>query len=105
MPTTKQIDELTTKLHTHFDFHKFSSDVSHLSTSDIWHYWNLNVGDALYSGLSALAKEADMEIPPAKAFTTHGSPCIKEVPLFTRVAHLQPSASTSSLSPGYALQT
>eukprot|EP00973_Karenia_brevis_P044592 6177572-Karenia_brevis.AAC.1 len=46
-----------------------------------------------------------MEMPPAKAFSTHGAHIIKEVPIFQKVAHIHSSSSSSSLIPGIALST
>eukprot|EP00973_Karenia_brevis_P078904 10950108-Karenia_brevis.AAC.1 len=46
-----------------------------------------------------------MEIPDAKAFSAHGAPVIKEVPVFQKVAHIHSSSYSSSLVVGYTLQT
>eukprot|EP00973_Karenia_brevis_P036115 4980627-Karenia_brevis.AAC.1 len=76
-----------------------------MSTFEIWQSWNKSVVDSLYSSLADLANDLEMEVPPAKAFSTHGAPTIKEVPIFQKVAHIHSSSSTSSLIPGIALST
>eukprot|EP00973_Karenia_brevis_P095363 12426983-Karenia_brevis.AAC.1 len=58
----------------------------------------------LHKGLSALAQAVDLEMPAAKAFDTHGSPVIREVPLFHHVSHCHSSSSSSSLTLGYTCQ-
>eukprot|EP00973_Karenia_brevis_P008384 1134174-Karenia_brevis.AAC.1 len=52
-----------------------------------------------------MAKEVEMEIPDAKAFSTHGAPVIKDVPVFQRVAHIHTSSSSSSVLIGCRVQT
>eukprot|EP00973_Karenia_brevis_P069479 9661169-Karenia_brevis.AAC.1 len=75
-----------------------------MSTSEIWASWNQAVCEALHKGLTVLAKDVDLELPDAKAFDTHGSPLIREVPLFHTVSRSHSSSSSSSLALGYTCQ-
>eukprot|EP00973_Karenia_brevis_P074122 10301418-Karenia_brevis.AAC.1 len=50
------------------------------------------------------AKDADFDIPSAKAFSLHGTPITKEVPLFHKTSTAHTSASTTSLTIDHPLQ-